>query len=217
MWSVGSKVLNCCIERSASCSRSLNMSLIGLHRVTRLPAHEGLFSLLSTYSCPCLFERAPHLVRNMRRTANAQAQGFGQKSGLPSLQDEEGLSRLSKVNSSESGMGVESGAFGHLCRLACRGKTHAIHLLFNIHRNTIGAKRCIPCSLRKVQVSQVAGGLAACEWLGLWCLKAQGLLVAADGLGQVGGMVACRQVAVGIAQVVLGCSIVKRSSSERPR
>src|SRR5437899_8814357 len=118
------------------------MSLIGLYRVTHLPDHEGLFSLLSTYSLPGLFERAPNLVRNMRRTANAQAQSFGQKSGLPSLQDEEGFSRLSTANSSESGTRVESGAFGHLCRLACRGKTDAIHLLSNIHRNTIGTKRC---------------------------------------------------------------------------
>src|SRR6266699_3026237 len=176
----------CLSERSVRCSHSLHMRLIGLHRVTRLLDHEGLFSLRSTHRRPCLFERAPNLVRHLRRTANAQAQGFSQHSSLPSLQDEEGLSRHSTANSGESGMGVESGASGHLCCLACRGKTDAIHLLSNIHRNTIGPKRLIPCSLSKVQVSQVVGGPAACEWLGLGCIEAQGLLVAADGLRQVG-------------------------------
>src|SRR6266699_3678357 len=114
MRSVGPNVLNCRSERSVRCLRSLHMSLIGLHRVTRLCDHEGLFSLLSTHSSPCLFERAPNLVWHMRRTANAQAQGFGQQAGLATLQDEEGLRILSTTNSSESGIGEEISVFGHL-------------------------------------------------------------------------------------------------------
>ena len=79
----------------------------------------------------------------------------------------------------------------------------------------IDAKRLLPCSLIKVQMSQVAGDEAALEWLSLGRKKAQGLLVAVDSLRQVARSVACGQLAVGSSQVVLGQGIPKRSGLGR--
>src|SRR5258708_3142959 len=129
------------------------MSLIGPHRGTLLAKQRRSSSLDSLGSRPCLLERSPDLIRNVGRTRNTQAQGFGQEPRLALLQDEEGLSILFTTNSSKSGIAVEVCVSGHLGGLTFRRKTCPIELFPRLHRRMIGIKGSLPCSLSNVEIS----------------------------------------------------------------
>src|SRR5947209_13261452 len=100
----------------------------------------------------------------MRRARYTQAQGFRQQARLPSLQEKQGLSRLSTADSGERDMAVERHVFGHLDCSAFGRKAGAVEQLSGVYRSAIRVKGFLPSLLREIKVGQPLIGSTIFKW-----------------------------------------------------